>query len=265
MQLVCSQAGEPAVARQSTRQARQSDRKFLSELFSELLALIWPVKRDSLNALRIVVERVAIVIFVTGERIEGDSNDSSTVQASLSMRKIERQTDGSLRVHVISRALAERLACALRRSASKEPHGVHPRVARDVALERLACALLSTEDAPGSFDETYALAVSVAIITRLITVHDSVTRGTERPNTGLQKWRLQRVIDYVDAHLAEAITLAETPHRWRTSISAPSAVAPPSRYLVGPTPSPSTRQPRQDGAWKLPPFRSTASEQLSLT
>lgn len=161
-------------------------------------------------ALRIVLERITIAIFVTGDPIKLESTDSSIVQTIRSMKKIERQTDDFLRVHVISPALAERLGCALRQSACKEALGVHPRVARDPAIERLARALLSSEDVHGLFDDTYANAVSVAIISRLITVHvDSLSGRTERPSAGLQKWRLQRVTQYVDAHLADAITLAD--------------------------------------------------------
>jgi AraC-like DNA-binding protein len=252
------------------------------------------------HALRIVLERIAIVIFLTRDPAEGETTDPSTVQATRSMQKIERRADGALHIHVISTALAERLVCVLRQSASGEAPALHPRVARDLTIERLARALPSNEDVYGVFDETYANAVGVAIVTRLIAVHiDSVSRNTEQPNSGLQKWRLQRVINYVDAHLAEVITLAhmaevagltrmhfarqfrvatgirpheyllrrriesaqellrssrstlveialsvgfqaqphfttifkrivgETPHRWRTSLSAPLAAAPP--------------------------------------
>jgi AraC-like DNA-binding protein len=161
-------------------------------------------------ALRIVLERIAISIFVMGDPINLEATDSSIARTIRSMKKIERQSDGSLRVHVFGSTLAERLGCALRQSASKDALGVHPRVARDRAIERLARALLSSGDLHGLFDETYANAVSVAIIARLITVHvDSLSRRRERPSTGLQQWRLQRVIDYVDAHLADAITLAD--------------------------------------------------------
>ena len=161
-------------------------------------------------ALRIVLERIAISIFVMGDPINLEATDSSTARSIRSMKKIGRQSDGSLRVHVFGSILAERLGCALRQSASKDALGVHPRVARDRAIERLARALLSSEDVHGLFDETYANAVSVAIITRLITVYvDSLSRRTERPSRGLQQWRLQRVLDYVDAHLADAITLAD--------------------------------------------------------
>ena len=160
--------------------------------------------------LRIVLERISISIFVMGDPINLEAAGSSTDRAIRSMKKIERQSDGSLRIHVIGSTLAERLGYALRQSASKDAFGVHPRVARDRAIQRLARALVSSEDVHGLFDETYANAVGVAIIARLITVHvDSLARRTGRPSAGLQQWRLQRVIDYVDAHFADAITLAD--------------------------------------------------------
>lgn len=66
--------------------------------------------REALNcqALRIVLEGIAIVFIVTRDPIDGETTGPSTVQAIRSMNKIERQADGSLRVYVISTALAER-------------------------------------------------------------------------------------------------------------------------------------------------------------
>jgi AraC-like DNA-binding protein len=162
------------------------------------------------HALRIALERTAIVIVVMGDILEDGSIGSSTAQAIRSMKKIERQPDGSLFLYVVSTALTTRLGCAFNPPVPKEAAGVHTGIARDSAIERLTRALLSIEDAQGGFDEVYANAVGVAIITRLITLQArSDASSNPRSNTGLQKWRLHRVIDYIDAHLGEPVTLAD--------------------------------------------------------
>ncbi len=62
----------------------------------------------------------------------------------------------------------------------------------------------------GGFDDTYANAVSIAIVTRIISIHTSgVSRDRGRTDAGLQIWRLRRVVNFIDANLAKSITLAE--------------------------------------------------------
>jgi AraC-like DNA-binding protein len=68
---------------------------------------------------------------------------------------------------------------------------------------------LCTSTVQDSFDEIYVNAISIATVTRLICTNArSVPLSTKRYSTGLQKWRLKRVIDYVDTRLAETVTLA---------------------------------------------------------
>lgn len=68
---------------------------------------------------------------------------------------------------------------------------------------------LDAHNVRDSFDEIYVNAISVATVTRLIcTSARSIPSATGRSGTGLQNWRLKRVIDHVDARLAETITLA---------------------------------------------------------
>ncbi len=163
------------------------------------------------HAVKIVLDRLAIFIFVTGHPIDTETpNSSPTGQTVRSTASIERVADGSLQVHVVSSALSTRLASALRHPASDVVTPMHPHVARDPAIERLARTLVATQDAQDGFGEIYLNAVSVAIITRLIVIQArSASCGTGRPRPRLQYWRLKRVTDHVDAHLEKPITLAD--------------------------------------------------------
>jgi AraC-like DNA-binding protein len=154
-------------------------------------------------AVRIVLDRINIAIFVA-------ANPTGTDGTFRSTQRIERQGDDSVHVHVVDSALSHQLGLALSRAARPEALSLHPQVARDPAIERLARALFAIEDVPGSFDEAYANAVSVAIVTRIISLHArSASHGVDRIGTGLQTWRLKRVVNHIDANLARTITLAE--------------------------------------------------------
>jgi AraC-like DNA-binding protein len=85
-----------------------------------------------------------------------------------------------------------------------------PRFARDAAIEQLGYALLGAEATAGSFGQLYADGLALAIVTRLLGMYSNCGGPASPPKiAGLPKWRLNRVVDYVEAHLAESITLAD--------------------------------------------------------
>jgi transcriptional regulator GlxA family with amidase domain len=76
-------------------------------------------------------------------------------------------------------------------------------------VERLAHALLGADQVGGSFGRLYADCIGVSIVARLLG-SEQQSASSDRPKVGaLAKWRLKRAIDYVDAHLAEAVSLAD--------------------------------------------------------
>ena len=81
---------------------------------------------------------------------------------------------------------------------------------QDPILERLSNALEAAEGGSGQHDGIYADAVRLAILAKLFSRSAKPDRpeATSRTKTALPKWRLKRVIDYVDANLADKITLA---------------------------------------------------------
>jgi AraC-like DNA-binding protein len=147
---------------------------------------------------------------VADEPIDGSMSDASNAEAILSAKRVERDSDGSLLVKLHGAALSERLTRAFTHCEVNGAPVMHACVSRDMAIERLARALAATEDAEGAFDEDYAYAVGIAIVARLIGLQArSALLPAQRSSAGLQRWRLKRVIDYVDAHIAGRITLAD--------------------------------------------------------
>jgi AraC-like DNA-binding protein len=80
---------------------------------------------------------------------------------------------------------------------------------KDITVDSLARALLEANRVGGSFGQLYADCVSIAIVARLL---GSGRRAatSERSKAGtLAQWRLKRAIDYVEARLAEPLSLAD--------------------------------------------------------
>jgi AraC family transcriptional regulator len=79
----------------------------------------------------------------------------------------------------------------------------------DPMVERLGRALLDADQVGGSFGQLYADCISIAIVARIV-ASACRTAPFERPNVAeLARWRLKRAIDYVEARLAEPVSLAD--------------------------------------------------------
>ncbi len=88
----------------------------------------------------------------------------------------------------------------------------------DPVIKRLSDALAATELADDRHTGICADALRLAIVTRMLGLQSEPQQSegqiarapesyTERPLRALQKWRLKRVIEYVDNHLSGRITL----------------------------------------------------------
>lgn len=81
---------------------------------------------------------------------------------------------------------------------------------RDTAIIRLSEALLATRESTGDLRTGCADGIALAIVTRLLTGPDvCATANRARRVSTLAKWRLKRVVDYIDAHLSEPIQLGD--------------------------------------------------------
>lgn len=90
----------------------------------------------------------------------------------------------------------------------------------DPVVKRLSDALAATESADDHDTGIYADALRLAIVARILGLQSEAPRSMERAdktNEGaaerqmraLQKWRLKRVVEYVDSHLSGKITLLD--------------------------------------------------------
>jgi len=80
---------------------------------------------------------------------------------------------------------------------------------RDSNIERLAHALLAADSMTGSIGPIYADSVSLALVRWLITQHMGPHSGSGRDVPPLPKWRLSRVLDYIEQRFCDTLTLRE--------------------------------------------------------
>ena len=79
---------------------------------------------------------------------------------------------------------------------------------QDPTAERLGRALLGAEELGGASGQLYADCIGTAIVARLL----AATHGTDgaRPKVAeLARWRLRRVLEYIEANLGEPVSLAD--------------------------------------------------------
>jgi AraC family transcriptional regulator len=87
-------------------------------------------------------------------------------------------------------------------------HRSEPKLTRDPVVEHLGHALLAADEIGGSLAALYADCISIAIVARLVAVGRQAD-GAVRKIAKLPRWRLRRAVDYVERHLAQAVTLAD--------------------------------------------------------
>ena len=102
-------------------------------------------------------------------------------------------------------------------SYGKQPIGdvrlQDPNYAYDPLIGQLGVALLSADELGGSHGALYANSVSLAIVARLFALYAEKPDSTSQRNVGaLPTWRLKRVIDFMETHADEPITLADLAH-----------------------------------------------------
>lgn len=131
-------------------------------------------------------------------------------EPGLPLRQIVRGGYDALHLHIPKAVIEECCDAGCRESKAAAASLSHAGGIFDPAIERLARALIRADDfvsIPGQF---YADSVGLAIVARLLGKRaDGTPLGGHPRVSGLLKWRLKRAIDYVVAHLAEPIGLAE--------------------------------------------------------
>lgn len=83
-------------------------------------------------------------------------------------------------------------------------------VTGDRLLNALVQCLVAVESSGGTLDPPFTDSLSLALAGRLVGLHlDQANRAASPKVNGLPTWRLGRVIDYIEAHIQERITLAD--------------------------------------------------------
>ena len=60
-----------------------------------------------------------------------------------------------------------------------------------------------------ALDKVFTESVGLAIVSRIVARQFTASNTQNREGTALPQWRMNRVIEYIDAHLSEAIGLAD--------------------------------------------------------
>jgi AraC-like DNA-binding protein len=79
----------------------------------------------------------------------------------------------------------------------------------DQVLTRLALSLLASDDLDGPGAQLYAESVAAAILARVMGRTRSAIGEDTSKRTGLVKWRHRRVVEFIDANLADPIRLPD--------------------------------------------------------
>ncbi|MDE1139799.1 helix-turn-helix domain-containing protein [Paraburkholderia tropica] len=114
-----------------------------------------------------------------------------------------------LHLFVTQRVLKECYADLFGRTPGEELTLGDGSLLRDPAIERLSQALAVSQTHDAALGKVFTDSVSLAIASRLVASQYAGTSRGSRGASELPKWRMTRVMDYVDAHLGEPIGLAD--------------------------------------------------------
>jgi AraC family transcriptional regulator len=114
-----------------------------------------------------------------------------------------------LHLYVSQKVLGECYTDLFDREPAGELNLGNENLLRDPAIERLSQALAVSQSHDAALGKVFTDSVSLAIVARLVSRQYTVAPRSERTASELPKWRMSRVMDYVDAHLAEPIGLAD--------------------------------------------------------
>jgi AraC-like DNA-binding protein len=170
-----------------------------------------PVVSRSGFVVGIATKQVSLVVFVS-DHISADGSVGGPSRADL-LAAVSRLLPKGNVVRILdvgSDDLRHRFAKFRDRAGPDRCLFLDLRSSADSAIEQLARALLKMDEMDGAFGELYADAVGLAIAARLLGQGDRRDPYQPKRSCGpLPKWRLKRVVDYIDANLGEPITLAD--------------------------------------------------------
>ena len=163
------------------------------------------------HVVKIVLRTMNIRFSVSGRTVQDGVTTPGSVhvtEPALPVRCLFRGPYDVLHLHVPNTLIAE---CARDMPGHQAPILRSEAVpSKDIVIDWLGRALLEANRVDGSFGQTYADCISMAIVARLLGSANSVgTYERSRQSSKLAPWRLKRAIDYVESRLDEPISLAE--------------------------------------------------------
>jgi AraC family transcriptional regulator len=165
---------------------------------------------DDLHIVKVVLRSMNFRLSAAGRIVHDGVVRPGTfhvTEPAVSVRCFFRGPYDVLHLHVPNNLIAE---CA--RDMPRHQKAVfcsHANPARDLTVERLGRALLEADRVGGSFGQLYADCISIAIVARIVASACRVAPFERSKVAELARWRLKRTIDYIEARLAEPVTLAD--------------------------------------------------------
>jgi AraC family transcriptional regulator len=163
---------------------------------------------DDCHIVKIVLRSMNIRLSVAGRTVlDGLATPGMfhVTEPAVPVRCLFRGPYDVLHLHVPNSLIGERARALPGRQMASLCSEANP--AKDPMVERLGPALLGADQVGGSLGQLYA--DCIAIVMRLLALACQAL-PFERPKVPeLVRWRLKRAIDYVEAHLAEPVRLAD--------------------------------------------------------
>jgi AraC family transcriptional regulator len=128
-------------------------------------------------------------------------------EPGLPMRGIFRGAYDVLHLQVPNEMIAEYADSACGQTRTTPLISDHPIVVP--VIERLATSLIHAEELGGAFGRSYADGISLAITSQMFGGNSDGALSHRHRMSGLSKWRLKRATEYMEANLAESISLAD--------------------------------------------------------
>jgi AraC family transcriptional regulator len=162
------------------------------------------------HVVKIVLRTMNIQFSVSGRTVHDGVTTPGTVhvtEPAVPVRCLFRGPFDVLHLYVPNTLIAE---CARDMPGNHAPLLCTEAVPRkDIIVDSLGRALLEANRVGGSFGQTYADCISMAIVARLLASASRVATSERSRGSKLAQWRLKRAIDYVEARLNEPVSLAD--------------------------------------------------------
>jgi len=168
-----------------------------------------PVKPAVLSHNVLLAEETLLLALQRLQALRASAQDTACESSFLGDHVLPLSTErmGSKTAGRRAGAAAHGIALSSRGDATEE--------AQDPLIERLSDALAAAERGCDQHSRIYADAVQLAIVVRLLGQQSAPSAepvekaGNGRHIRALQKWRLRRVLEHIEVHLSDKITLAD--------------------------------------------------------